>query len=160
MKQSVLSPPPRNTSRRGPGFHPARTNARRAPVQALDVVLLAELYREPGGNGECRALYLTFVLAVCWLPTLCAGSSPFAASHTEAPKIARQFPEINRSNGVMAQRPPGRHEFAFRLSGTPYDPPMIMTIPSTTPSRISENGGVLTRAARRTARAGDRACWS
>ncbi len=101
-----------------------------SPVQAIWMSFYsAELYRDAARNWRGSGLlYLTIVLALCWLPTPVrwfVTLRGFAA--TEAPKIARQFPDINISNGVMQARPPGRHEIRFSDSqGAPYDPPLII----------------------------------
>ena len=101
-----------------------------SPLQAIWMSFYsAELYRDVARNWKGSGLlYLTIVLALCWLPTPVrwfVNLRGFAA--TEAPKIARQFPDINISNGVMQARPPGRHEIRFSDSqGAPYDPPLII----------------------------------
>ena len=72
----------------------------------------AELYRDVGrtwtGSG---VLYLTLLLAVCWLPTAVRthlGLRRFAA--TEAQRITAGLPEISIKNGIMETNPHGRFE--------------------------------------------------
>ena len=116
------------------------------PLQAIWMSFYsAELYRDVARNWRGSGLlYLTIVLALCWLPTPVrwfVNLRGFAT--TEAPKIARQFPDINISNGVMQARPPGRHEIRFSdSSGTPYrSAPDHRRHRRPGPGRVRETGG-------------------
>ena len=72
----------------------------------------ADLYRDVGRNWKgVGLLYLTVLLAICWLPSAgrwAAGLHRFAAT---VPQTTAELPDITITNGVMQARPPGRHEF-------------------------------------------------
>jgi len=72
----------------------------------------ADLYRDVARNWTgSGVLYLTLLLAVCWLPTAVRthlGLQRFAA--TDAEQMAGRMPEIRIKNGIMETNPHGRYE--------------------------------------------------
>jgi hypothetical protein len=80
------------------------------------------LYRDVGRqwNG-IGFLYLLFLLAVAWLPTLIqlhVGLTRFAAE--VAPNLLRDVPHITITNGVVETEPPGPHTFKDPETGKPF----------------------------------------
>jgi Protein of unknown function (DUF1189) len=72
----------------------------------------AALYRDVGRNWTgIGLLYLTVLLAICWVPTgirVHAGLHRFAV--TDVPQMTANLPEITINDGYMRANPPGRHE--------------------------------------------------
>ena len=71
----------------------------------------ADLYRDVGRHWNgVGLLYLTVLLAICWVPTAVRvhlGLHRFAQERV--PQITANLPEITIKDGVMQANPPGRH---------------------------------------------------
>jgi hypothetical protein len=109
----------------------------------------ADLYRDVGRNWTgSGALYLTLVLAICWLPTAVRthlALQRFAA--TDARRITDRLPEISIKNGIMESRPHGRHEIRDE-DPTPGRPTSTLIIDDTideVPSGLPPGTTMLTR---------------
>ena len=109
----------------------------------------ADLYRDVGRNwAGSGVLYLTLLLAICWLPTAVRthfGLQRFAA--TEGERIAAKLPEISIKNGIMESNPHGRHEIRDE-DPTPGRPASTLIIDDTidqVPSDLPPGAVMLTR---------------
>jgi hypothetical protein len=107
-----------------------------------------DLYRDVAKNWKgIGLLYLTLLLAICWLPTagrMFAGLRTFAV--TGGPAFARQLPAVTIKDGIMHTRPPGPH--IIRDSNALDRDPFTLIIDDsidTVPANLNYDAIVLTR---------------
>ena len=76
----------------------------------------AAVYQDVGRHWTgIGLLYLTVLLAICWVPTAIRvhfGLHRFAV--TDVPQMTANLPEITITDGYMRANPPGRHELRER----------------------------------------------